>query len=82
MVVALRTLGQVGWRYHEEGNHGNHGTAGITYKGQSDIDMTVAVLDKCADIIVPVLDQLSNYSDWLDKHPFKYIQASERLNLR
>ncbi|MBN2290522.1 MAG: hypothetical protein JXQ83_14405 [Candidatus Glassbacteria bacterium] len=78
-VVAMRTLGSVGFRYHEEGNHGNHGTAGIVYKGRLDVDMAVEVLGKCADILVPVLAKLSHYADWLDKHPFKYIQASERL---
>lgn len=79
-VVALREKGQVGWRYYEEGNHGNHGTAGITWKGRSDIDMTVEVLDKCADLLVPILPRLTRYSGWLDEHPFRYIQASERLN--
>ncbi len=81
-VVALREKGQVGWRYYEEGNHGNHGTAGIMWKGRSDIDMTVEVLDRCADVIVPILPRLTSYADWLDKHPFQYIQASERLNER
>ena len=80
--MRLRTLGQVGWRYHEEGNHGNHGTAGIVYKGRSDIDMTVEVLDRCADVVVPGLASLSYYADWMDKHPFKYMQAGERLNER
>ncbi|MFH1068356.1 MAG: creatininase family protein [Candidatus Glassbacteria bacterium] len=78
-VVALRTTGQVGWRYYEEGNHGNHGTAGITFKGRSDVDMTVEVLEKCADLLVPILARLTHYADWLGAHPYKYIQASERL---
>ncbi len=81
-VVAMRTLGQVGFRYHEEGNHGNHGTAGITFKGRSDVDMAVEVLEKCSDLLVPVLAKLSHYADWLDEHPFQYIRASERLNER
>jgi len=78
-VVAMRTLGQVGFRYYEEGQHGNHGTAGITFKGRPDVDMAVEVLVKCADILAPALDKLSHYADWLDNHPFKYIEASERL---
>ncbi|OGG01231.1 MAG: hypothetical protein A3F83_16880 [Candidatus Glassbacteria bacterium RIFCSPLOWO2_12_FULL_58_11] len=78
-VVALRTLGQVGFRYYEEGQHGNHGTAGITFKGRSDVDMTVEVLEKCADLMLPILDKLTHYADWLDGHPFKYIEASEKL---
>ena len=79
-VVAMRRLGQVGFRYYEEGNHGNHGTAGLTFKGKPDVDMAVEVLEKCADILVPLLAKLSHYADWLDEHPFKYIQASERLH--
>jgi creatinine amidohydrolase/Fe(II)-dependent formamide hydrolase-like protein len=79
-VVALREKGQVGFRYYEERNHGNHGTAGLTWKGRSDVDMTVEVLEKCADVLVPILARLTHYADWLDEHPFRYIQASERLN--
>jgi Creatinine amidohydrolase len=33
----MKRFGAVGWRYFEEKNHGNHGTAGITFKGKSDI---------------------------------------------
>jgi creatinine amidohydrolase/Fe(II)-dependent formamide hydrolase-like protein len=78
-VVSMRRLGQVGFRYYEEGQHGNHGTAGIIYKGRSDVDMAVEVLDKCADILVPTLDKMTHYADWLDEHPFQYVKASERL---
>ncbi|HUU27786.1 MAG TPA: creatininase family protein [archaeon] len=81
-VVALRTWGQVGFKYYEEGNHGNHGTAGIVYKGRLDVDMAVEVLEKCADFLAPILAKLSHYADWLDQHPFQYIRASERLNER
>lgn len=78
-VVSMRTMGQVGFRYYEEGNHGNHGTAGITFKGRLDVDLAVDVLDKCAELIVPVLGKLTQYAQWLDQRPFQYIQASERL---
>ena len=78
-VVALRRAGAMGFRYHEEGHHGNHGTAGIEYEGRSDIDMAVDVLNKCADVLAPSLTSLTRYSDWLDSHPPKYIVATERL---
>jgi len=81
-VVSMRRLGQVGFRYYEEGQHGNHGTAGIIYKGRLDVDMAVEVLEKCADILVPTLNKLAHYADWLDEHPFQYVEASERLSER
>ena len=78
-VSALRRLGMVGWRYHEEREHGNHGTAGITWKGRSDLDMAVEVLEKCADSVLPALESLDRYRRWLESRPFKYIEAKERL---
>jgi hypothetical protein len=35
-VREMKKFGTVGWRYFEEKNHGNHGTAGITFHGKSD----------------------------------------------
>jgi creatinine amidohydrolase/Fe(II)-dependent formamide hydrolase-like protein len=78
-VVALRRAGAMGFRYHQEAHHGNHGTAGIEYQGRLDIDMTVEVLHKCAEVLAPSLDKLTNYADWLEAHPFKYIVATDRL---
>ena len=79
-IVPMRTWGKVGFRYYEEGQHGNHGTAGIMYKGRLDLDLAVEVLEKCADFLVPMLGKLAHYADWMDQHPFQYIRASERLN--
>jgi creatinine amidohydrolase/Fe(II)-dependent formamide hydrolase-like protein len=79
-VEALKRVGAVGWRYHEEGNHGNHGNAGIVHEGKLDIDLAIEVLEKSADVAVPALKNLSRYSQWLDKHPMRYIKATERLN--
>ncbi len=78
-VRALRTFGTVGFRYFEEANHGNHGMAGLTYDGQSDIDLAVHVLEKSADMAAPALSKLGHYADWLEKHPFQYIVPKERL---
>ncbi len=77
-VTALRRMGAMGWRYHEEKNHGNHGTAGIQWKGRSDLDMTVEVLEKCADAVVPVLSSLERYQKWAADRPMKYIEVTER----
>jgi creatinine amidohydrolase/Fe(II)-dependent formamide hydrolase-like protein len=74
-----RRFGIVGFRYFEEGQHGNHGTAGITFKGKSDIDMTVEILHKCAELVLPALASFSHYRKWLEDHPMEYIKATERL---
>jgi creatinine amidohydrolase/Fe(II)-dependent formamide hydrolase-like protein len=79
-VVALRRAGAMGFRYHEEAHHGNHGTAGIEYEGRLDIDMAEEVLHKCAEVLAPSLSGLTRYADWLEAHPFKYIVAVDRLD--
>lgn len=75
----LRKYGTAGWRYIEEKNHGNHGTAGIVFKGKSDIDLTVEILNKCADLVVPALASFGHYQKWLAEHPMEYIKATDRL---
>ena len=79
-IEAIRKIGAVGFRYHEEGNHGNHGTAGLVYKGRSDVDMAVEIIEACADAALPVLEHFAHYADWLEKHPFQWVKATERLN--
>lgn len=79
-LTTLRKLGTIGWRYWEEKNHGNHGNVGIEFKGRSDIDMTVEVLEKCADVLLPAFESLDRYSQWLEEHPFRYIVPTERLD--
>ncbi|MFB3828550.1 MAG: creatininase family protein [Bryobacteraceae bacterium] len=76
---AMRRFGAVGWRYFEEKNHGNHGTAGIVFKGRSDIDLAVDVLHKCAELALPALESFARYRQWLAEHPMQYIQATDRL---
>ena len=75
-----RRFGTVGFRYFEEGNHGNHGTAGIMFNGRSDIDMAVEILDKCAAMVAPALANFAHYRKWLEEHPMEYIKANERLD--
>src|SRR6185295_14343129 len=43
-VHQMRRVGAEGFRYFEEKQHGGHGTEGITFKGKSDIDLTVEIL--------------------------------------
>jgi hypothetical protein len=81
-VTAMRKLGAVGFRYHEESNHGNHGNAGISFKGRSDVDLAVEVLHKSAEAVIPGLSRLQHYADWLEQHPASFIRARERLEER
>src|SRR5512135_3625843 len=59
-VRALRTFGTVGFRYFEEANHGNHGMAGLTFNGKTDIDLAVEVLQKSAEVAAPALGNLGH----------------------
>jgi creatinine amidohydrolase/Fe(II)-dependent formamide hydrolase-like protein len=79
-VRAMRKLGAVGFRYHEESEHGNHGNAGIVWKGRSDVDLAVDVLHKSADAVIPALSRLAHYVDWLERHPASFIRSKERLD--
>jgi len=78
-VVALRRWGAVGFRYYQERNHGNHGTAGISFNGRTDVDMAAEVLDKSAEALLPALQSLTRYGEWLETKPFRYIEAHERI---
>ena len=78
-IVRLRRLGAIGFRYHEEKEHGNHGTAGIESGGRPDIDMAVEVLEKSAELLLPALESLTRYADWVGARPFRYITATDHL---
>jgi creatinine amidohydrolase/Fe(II)-dependent formamide hydrolase-like protein len=79
-IKQARKFGAVGFRYYEESNHGDHGTAGIMFHGKSDIDMTVDILHKCADLALPALASFAHYQKWLSEHRTEYIKATDRLN--
>ena len=81
-VTEMRRLGGVGFRYHEESNHGNRGNAGIVFKGRSDVDLAVEVLHKSAEAVIPGLSRLQHYADWLEQHPASFIRAKERLDAK
>jgi creatinine amidohydrolase/Fe(II)-dependent formamide hydrolase-like protein len=79
-INAMRMYGSVGFRYYEEGQHGNHGTAGRTHNGVSDVDLAEQVLRKSAELMVPVLDDFTKYVEWMEKQEMKYVVPTERLN--
>ena len=75
----MRKAGAVGFRNSEEKQHGGSGTAGITFKGKSDVDLAVEVLHKCADLALPAIASFTHYQKWLAEHPMEYIRATDRL---
>jgi len=62
----MRRLGVVGFRCHEESNHGNRCNAGIIFKGRSDVDLAIEVLHKMAEAVIPGLSRLQHYAEWLE----------------
>jgi creatinine amidohydrolase/Fe(II)-dependent formamide hydrolase-like protein len=78
-VDRLRKLGAIGFRYHEEGNHGNHGNAGLLYKGIPDVDLAGMILEKCADLVLPLLESYARYAAWIGSVPFRFIVPTENL---
>jgi hypothetical protein len=42
--------------------------------------MAVEIIEACADAALPVLEHFTHYADWLEKHPFQWVKATERLN--
>jgi creatinine amidohydrolase/Fe(II)-dependent formamide hydrolase-like protein len=78
-IVNMRKWGVVGFRYHEEKNHGDMGNSGIVFNGRSDIDVAVDVLHKSAEVILPALESFARYSKWIEQQPLHYIDATDRL---
>ena len=76
-VNALRKWGTVGFRYYAEGEHGNHGNAGIVHRGELDVEMAGRVLARCADLVLPALASFSRYADWLARSPSGFIVPAD-----
>lgn len=74
-IRTLRRWGAIGLRYHNEAEHGNHGHAGLTFNGQSDIQLAIDVLNRSADVLLPALNNLRHYMEWLENHPFRFIKT-------
>lgn len=69
----LRKWGSVGFRYFEERQHGLHGTVGLKNHGVDDVDLAVEALNQCADAVLPALDHLGHYCQWVSEQPIQYI---------
>jgi creatinine amidohydrolase/Fe(II)-dependent formamide hydrolase-like protein len=78
-VDRLRRLGAIGFRYHDEAEHGNHGNAGLVHRGMPDVELARRVLEKCADLVVPLLESYARYVKWMEDQPLSFIVPKENL---
>src|SRR5262245_18909280 len=63
-VNILRSRGTRGFRYDAEREHSSHGTVGLTYKGQPDIELGMKILESLADHLLPAVDALKKHRDY------------------
>lgn len=70
----LRARGTRGFRYDSEREHSSHGTVGLTYKGQPDIELGLKILEGLADYLLPAVEALKQHRDYLRAHPARRIE--------
>lgn len=73
---AVRTIGARGtrgFRYDAEREHSSHGTVGLSWHGQKDIELGLKILQAMADYLLPAVDALKQHRDYLRQHPPKRI---------
>jgi creatinine amidohydrolase/Fe(II)-dependent formamide hydrolase-like protein len=79
-VRVLRSRGTRGFRYDTEREHSSHGTVGLTYKGQPDIELGLKVLEALADYLLPAVEALKSHRDYLKEHPARRIEKQMSLD--
>jgi hypothetical protein len=65
--------GTRGFRYDAEREHSSHGTVGLSWRGQPDIELGTKILEAFADFLLPAVDALQQHRDYLTAHPPKRI---------
>ncbi|OAI45209.1 hypothetical protein AYO44_13045 [Planctomycetaceae bacterium SCGC AG-212-F19] len=78
-VNILRSRGTRGFRYDAEREHSSHGTVGLTYKGQPDIELGLKILEALADHLLPAVEALKKHRDYLKEHPARRIEKQVPL---
>lgn len=78
-VRTLRRVGTRGFRYDTEREHSSHGTVGLTYKGEPDIELGLKILEALADYLLPAVEALKAHRDYLKAHPAKRIEKQVPL---
>jgi creatinine amidohydrolase/Fe(II)-dependent formamide hydrolase-like protein len=79
-VNILRSRGTRGFRYDSEREHSSHGTVGLTYKGQPDIELGLKILEALADHLLPAVEALKRHKDYLKEHPARRIEKQVPLD--
>lgn len=80
-VNVLRARGTRGFRYDSEREHSSHGTVGLTYKGQPDIELGLKILDALAEYLLPAVEALKQHREYLRAHPAKRIEKAALLDM-
>ncbi len=78
-VNVLRARGTRGFRYDAEREHSSHGTVGLTYNGQPDIELGLKILDGLAEHLLPAVEALKRHRDYLKEHPAKRLEKQVPL---
>jgi creatinine amidohydrolase/Fe(II)-dependent formamide hydrolase-like protein len=76
----LRSHGTRGFRYDSEREHASHGTVGLTYKGQPDLELGLRLLEAMADYHLPAVEALKVHRDYLRAHPPRKIEKMDPLD--
>jgi hypothetical protein len=79
---AVRTLharGSRGFRYDSEREHSSHGTVGLTWRGQPNIELGLKILEGLADYLMPAVEALKKHRDYLKEHPARHIEKQSPL---
>jgi len=78
-VRTLRSRGTRGFRYDTEREHSSHGTIGLTWRGQPDIELGLRILEGLADYLMPAVEALKQHRDYLKEHPARRIEKQVPL---
>jgi hypothetical protein len=78
-IRTLRTSGTRGIRYDAEREHSNHGNVGRKYKGKSDIELGVRLLEALAEELLPSVAALAHHRDYILKHPAQRIKKQKKF---
>jgi creatinine amidohydrolase/Fe(II)-dependent formamide hydrolase-like protein len=79
MVNILRSRGTRGFRYDTEREHASHGTVGLTYQGQPDIELGQRILEALADNLLPAVEALKEHREYLKARPPRRIEKQVPL---
>jgi hypothetical protein len=73
-VNILRSRGTRGFRYDTEREHSSHGSVGLTFRGQPDIELGLLILEALAEYLLPAVDALRVHKEYLRAHPARRIE--------